>query len=132
LSSPEEIMPIRFAVTALVFAASTATALADIPDGRGGRTSLQASPAPHRAESAACCRRVSTLKAIPPLSPAERKQIGEVAWLSRHGVVTYSSECARHRVTATRIFSSPAELKALGHLASKQTAEAEPRCGAGC
>lgn len=110
-------MSIRNIFAACAIAALGAPLLADIPDGHGGRTSLQASPRPAVAIMAhACCPRTIVSTPPRPISAAERKVIGEVAWDSRYGAKTAETLACSRATSPARVYSSPAELKAVGHL----------------
>jgi hypothetical protein len=108
-------------LTTLAMAALVGPALADIPDGHGGRTSPQA--ANHAPATAArrhdCCARtkVSTPRLVVS-SPAELKALGHLAWVSRGDEPVSSPACYKSTPVREVKYNSPAELKTLGHLAS--------------
>lgn len=111
-------MQIRSAVAILAFVSLTTPAIADIADGQGGRTSLQASPHKPAAEAHACCPRPATPAVKAPASPAEVKAIGEVAWAARNPTPSGDTRpCYKRTPTPALVYVSSAELKSLGHLA---------------
>ncbi len=112
-------MSIRNAAAVMIVAALGSPLLADMPDGRGGRTSPQATPRAAAVTPApACCHR--TLVSVPPrpASAAEKKMVGDVAWSARPGTVSVATECSGGGASAPRTYASGAELKARGHAAS--------------
>jgi hypothetical protein len=122
-------MTVRTAVASLAFVAVTTPLLADIPDGRGGRTSPQASPraAEVSTPAHACCPRRIVSAPASPASPAERKAAGEVAWLSRNGTRTSERIPCFKMTGQPPVFASPAERKAVGHV-TRATRPAAGRC----
>jgi hypothetical protein len=128
-------MKTRIRLATLALAALGTQLLADIPDGHGGRTSPQASPRRVEAPPHACCppRQVFSATAARPAVPAERKTVGEVVWGSRHmTVVSETVPCFKMTRPEVQTYSSPAELKAIGHV--RRTAQAKRNnvhcCGA--
>ena len=111
-------MSTRRLVALLALGALAGPLVADVPDGRGGRTSPQAAPKPVVAASAphACCPRASTALAARPSSPAEVKALGEIAWQTRYGVMTIDAiPCYKMATVLAHATASAAELKAIGH-----------------
>jgi hypothetical protein len=111
-------MSIRTAAVSLGILALGIPLLADIPDGKGGRTSLQASPRrPVLAPAHACCPVGAPGTTVRPLSVAEVKAAGEVAWMSRHRAPDGEAvACYKRVITRAPAFVSSAELKVVGHL----------------
>jgi len=102
--------------------AFAATAFADVPDGRGGRTSpqgLNAKPAAVTAGARACCNKTKGNAGKQAVSaPAEVKGLGHLSWVSRVNDPTPAMACSKRDRAAQTTYGSPAELKARGHLAS--------------
>ena len=125
-------MKTRRLVAALGVLALAGPSFADIADGLGGRTSLQASRRPAIAAGHSCCPRTTlAVTATRPASPAERKAIGEIAWDSRHlTAVAEKVPCYKMTAGGPTHYASSAELKAIGHV--NRGASATRRAAAGC
>jgi hypothetical protein len=114
----EEAMKTRSIAAVIAVTVAAGPLFADMPDGHGGRTSPQASPRAVAPPAHACCPQTTRVATnAQPLAPAERKAIGEVAWTSGHlTTLTGKVACYKMNARATTPYSSPAELKAVGHL----------------
>jgi len=116
-------MTTKSVFASLTMVAFAATAFADVPDGRGGRTSpqgLNAKPAAVTAAARACCNKMANNARRQAVSaPAEVKGLGHLSWVSRMNDPTPAMACSKRDRAAQATYGSPAELKARGHLASQ-------------
>jgi hypothetical protein len=121
-------------VVALAIVVLTLPAVADVPDGHGGRTvAWKLNQSAEAASAHACCQAV----VAPPAgqivsSPAELKALGHLAWVSRKDVSTAAVPCFKRTAYRPAVFASPAERKAIGHIAARDTATTRSRVGTCC
>jgi hypothetical protein len=122
-------MSIRNIVAVFAVATLGAPLLADIPDGRGGRTSPQASRRAATTPAHACCPRTTVSTQPQPISAAEKKAIGEVAWNSRYGAKTAHTVACCRGACPTLVQSSQAESNAVDRTPATQRAGGTRCCG---
>jgi hypothetical protein len=124
-------------LVAAAVAALVTPSFADIPDGQGGRTSPQArvasaSPASVKACQRACPRRAAVDPRDVATTPAEIKALGHLAWM-RTSAPRQEQPCNKKPAVRTVPYRSPAELKAAGYLARRDSTGAATQgcCEAG-
>jgi len=107
----------KILLATLVVATIAWPASGDLPDGRGGRTSPQATGV-SAGHGRACCHRPERARPLHVAkSPAELKAFGHLAWVLRGNDPVPAENCRARSSAPPRGYASSAELKALGHLA---------------
>jgi hypothetical protein len=102
---------------ALVVAVAVGPLAADVPDGRGGRTSPQAVSVtqPGAPDHACCDRAAPAVRPAPARTGADIKARG---YLAQIGVPDAPRACYKRMPLLPRVGTTPAELKARGHVAA--------------
>jgi hypothetical protein len=122
-------MSLKHVIALLASAALVTPVFADVSDGRGGRTSPQASPGNAPPAPQACAAKAVAKPSTPvAASPAELKAVGEVASASRTKTAAVDTRaCYKRLRVSAPVYASSAELKAVGHL-GRNAAVAGAQC----